>query len=61
MTFIKRLFSSLLSAVRVVSYAYKVIDISPGNLDSSFCYMQPDICMMYSAYKLNKQGDNIQP
>ena len=60
-TFIKRLFSSLLSAVRMVSYAYKVIDISPGNLDSCFCFMQPDICMMYSTYKLNKQGDNIQP
>ena len=36
-TFIKRLFgSSSLSAIRVVSSAYlKVIDISPGSLDSS--------------------------
>ena len=33
------------------------IDISPGNLDSSLCFIQPSI----SAYKLNKQGDNIQP
>ena len=33
----------------------EVIDISPGNLDSSLCFNQPSICM------LNKQGDNIQP
>ena len=39
----------------------EVIDISPGNLDSSLCFFQPSIVMMYSAYKLNKQGDNIQP
>ena len=38
-----------------------VIDISPGNLDSSLCFIQPAFCMMYSAYKLNKQDDNIQP
>ena len=38
----------------------EVIDISPGNLDSSLCFIQPGICMMYSAYNLNKQGDNIQ-
>ena len=30
--------------------------IFPGNLDFS-----PAFCMMYSAYKLNNQGDNIQP
>ena len=34
-----------------------IVDISPGNLDSSLCFIQPGI----SAYKLNKQGDNIQP
>ena len=35
-TFIKRLLSSfLLSALRVVSSAYEVIDISPSNLDSA--------------------------
>ena len=39
----------------------KVIDISPGNLDSSLCFFSPVFLMMYSAYKLNKQGDNIQP
>ena len=37
------------------------MDISPGNLDSSLCFIQPSIYMMYSAQKLNKQGDNIQP
>ena len=60
-TFIKRLFSSSLSAISVVSSAYEVIDISPGNLDSSCCFFQPAFLMMYSVYKLNKQGDNIQP
>ena len=34
----------------------EVINISPSNLDSSTAFL-----MMYSAYKLNKQGDNIQP
>ena len=33
----------------------EIIDISPSNLDSSL----PGI--LYDAYKLNKQGDNIQP
>ena len=40
-TFIKRLFSSSsLFAIRVVSSAYQVIDISPGNLDSSLSAWQ---------------------
>ena len=38
----------------------EVVDISPGNLDSSLWVIQP-FCMMYSAYKSNKQGDGIQP
>ena len=44
-TFIKRLFrSSSLSTIRVVSFAYlEVIDISPGNLDSSLCFIQLSI------------------
>ena len=33
-----------------------VFDISPGNLDASSAFH-----MMYTACKLNKQGDNIQP
>ena len=36
------------------------MDISHGNLDSSLCFIQPAFCMRYSAYKLNKQSDNIQ-
>ena len=39
----------------------EVIDISPGNLDSSLCFIQLGISLMYSVYKLSKQGDNIQP
>ena len=39
----------------------EVIDISPGNLDSSCASSSPVFLLMYSAYKLNKQGDNIQP
>ena len=34
---------------------------SPGNLDSTVCSSSPAFLMMYSAYKLNKQGDKIQP
>ena len=37
----------------------EVIDISPGNLDSHCASSNPAFHMMYSAYKLNKQGDNI--
>ena len=41
----------------------EVIDISPGNLYSSLSIIQPGLSfhIMYSAYKLNKQGDSIQP
>ena len=38
-TFIKRLFSSSLPAVSVVSSAYLSIVISPRNLDSSLCFI----------------------
>ena len=62
-TFIKRLFnSSLLSAIRVVSSAYLRLLIFllailiPACASSSQAFL-----MMYSAYNLNKQGDNIQP
>ena len=62
-TFIKRLFSSsLLSAIRVVSSAYLRVLIFllailiPVCASSSLTFH-----MMYSACKLNKQGDNIQP
>ena len=39
----------------------EVIYISPTNLDSSLWSSSPAFLMMYSAYKLNKQCDNIQP
>ena len=39
----------------------EVIDISPSNPDSSCASSSSAFHMMYSAYKLNKQGDNIQP
>ena len=39
----------------------EVIGISPGNLVSSLCFIQFSIFLMYSACKLNKQGNNIQP
>ena len=62
-TFIKRLFSSyLLSTIRVVSSAYLRLLVFllalliPACASSSLAF-----CMMYSAYKLNKQGDSIQP
>ena len=63
LTLIKRLFSSsLLSAIRVVSSAYLVVDISPGNLDSSlwFTLISLTFHMTYSAYKLNKQDDSLR-
>ena len=62
-TFIERLFgSSLFSAIRVVSSAYLkllifllAILILP-HASSSLAFL-----MIYSAYKLNKQSDNVQP
>ena len=39
----------------------EVIAISLSNLDSRLCFNQPSIFMMYSAYKLSKQGDTLQP
>ena len=61
-TFIKRFFSSSLSVIRAVSSAYLRLLIFllailiPACASSSLAF-----CVMYSAYKLNKQGDNIQP
>ena len=60
---IKRLFnSSLLSAIRVVSSAYlRLLIFLPEILIPACALSSPAFHMMYSAYKLNKQGDNIQP
>ena len=62
-TFIKRLFSSSsLSAIRVVSSAYLRLLISlPAILISACTSSSPAFLMMYSACKLNRQGNNIQP
>ena len=35
--------------------------MSPGNLDSSCASSSPVFLMMYSPYKLNKQGNNMLP
>ena len=62
-TFIKRLFSSsLLSAIRVVSSAYlRLLIFLPAILIPAYASSIPTFLMMYSAQKLNKQGDSIQP
>ena len=62
-TFSKRLFSSYsLSTIRVVLSAYLrllafLLAVFIPVYDSSSL----TFCMMYSAYRLNKHGDNIQP
>ena len=60
-TFIKRLFnSSSLSVIRVMSSAYlRFLIFLPGILIPA-CASSSPVFLMYSAYKLNKQGDNIQ-
>ena len=60
--FIKRLFSSpSLSAIRVVSSVYmRLLIFLPAILIPAYASSSPVFLMMYSAYKLNKQGDNIQ-
>ena len=61
-TFNKRLFSSyLLSAIRVVSSAYlRLLILLLAILISNFASSSPAFHMMYSAYKLHKQGDSLQ-
>ena len=61
-TFIKRLFSSFLSPIRVVSSAYlRLLIFLHAILIPACASSSPAFLMMYSAYKLKKQGDNIQP
>ena len=62
-TSIKRLFSSSsLSAIRVVPSAYlRLLIFLPAILIPACASSSPAFLMMYSAYKLNKQSDNIQP
>ena len=61
--FTKRLFSSSsLSAIRVVSSAYlRLLIFLLAILIPAYASCSPAFRMMYSAYKLNKQGDNTQP
>ena len=63
-TFIKRIFSSsLLSAIRLVSSEYiRLLIFLPAILIPACVSSSPTfLMMMYSAYKLNKHGGNIQP
>ena len=62
-TFIKRLFSSSsLSVIKVVSFAYlRLLIFLPAILIPACDSSSLAFHMVYSAYKLNKQGDNIQP
>ena len=62
-TFIKRHFSSSsLYAIRVVSSAYlRLLIFLPAILIPVCALSSLAFHMMCSAYKLNKQGDNIQP
>ena len=60
---IKMLFSSSsLSSIMVVSSAYlRLLIFLPAILIPACASSSPAFCMMYSAYKLNKQGDKTQP
>ena len=62
-TFIKRLFSSSsLSAIKLVSSAYlRLLVFLPAILIPACASSSLTFHMMYTAYKLNTQGDNIQP
>ena len=61
-TFTKRLFSSSsFSGIKVVSSAYlRLLIFLPAILIPACESSNPAFHMMYSAYKLNKQGDSIQ-
>ena len=61
-TFIKRLFSSSLYTIRLVTSAYlRLLIFLPAILIPPCASSSPACLMMYSAYKLNKQGANIHP
>ena len=53
---------SSLSAIRVVSSAYlRLLIFLQAVLIPACSSSSLEFCLMYSAFKLNKQGDNIQP
>ena len=59
-TFTKWLFSSSLSAISVVSFAYATLLIFlPAILILACASSSPAFQMMYTVFKLNKHGDNI--
>ena len=61
-TFIKRLFSYSLSAIRVMPSTYlRLLIFLPAIFIPACASSSPVFLMMYSASKLNKQCDNIQP
>ena len=61
-TFIKRLFSSFsLSAIKVGHLHMRLLIFLLAILIPACASSSPAFLMMYSAYKLNKQGDNIKP
>ena len=61
-TFINKLFSSSLSTLRVVSSAYlRLLIFLLAILIPAYASSSSVFLMMYSAYKLNEQGDYIQP
>ena len=58
----KRLVSSSLSAIRVVLSAYlRLLIFLLAIVFLACASSSPAFLMMYCAYKLNKQGDNMQP
>ena len=61
--FVKRFFScSSLSAIRVVSSAYlRLLIFLPVILVTACASSSLAFHMMYTAYKLNKQGDSVHP
>jgi len=61
-TFIKRPFSSSLSAMRVVSSAYlRLLIFLMEILIPACASSSPTFHIMFSANKLNNHGDNVQP
>ena len=61
LTLIKRLFSSSLSAIRVCPAYLRLLIFLPAILIPACASSSPAFLGMYSAYKLNKQGDSRQP
>ena len=60
-TIIKRLFRSSFSVIRMISFAYlRLLIFLPAILIPAWASSSLTFHMMYSAYKLNKQGENIQ-